>query len=82
VALIVSAAKVVLRLKGTWAFPVALSILWFSFLLLFPLTYAGMQSYQNFVMNAYFWLLVGVLFRLPVLVEQDAQATAEPLHAR
>jgi hypothetical protein len=77
VALIAAATKVVLRLKGTWAFPIALSIFWFSFLLLLPFSYAGINQYQNFVFNAYLWLLVGVLFRLPSLVKQDAQATAE-----
>lgn len=68
--LIFAACKVVLRLKGTWAFPVAFSILWFAFLLLFPLTYAGFAPYQNFVLNAYLWMLVGILFRLPTLVNQ------------
>ena len=79
--LIVAAAKVVLRLRGTWAFPIALGILWFSFLLLFPFTYGGMAAYQNFIFNAYFWLLVGVLFRLPALLSQDL-ALAEPLDGR
>jgi hypothetical protein len=46
---------------------VALSIVWVGFLLLFPFTYGGLQPYQNFVLNAYFWLLTGVLFRLPAL---------------
>jgi len=77
--LILAAYKVVLRLKGTWAFPVAFSILWFAFLLLFPMTFGGIQAFQNFVFNAYFWLLVGVLFRLPDLVNQnpgDLQVTS------
>ena len=65
------ALKITLSLKGTWAFPTALSILWFAFLLLFPLTWGAINAYQNFVTNAYFWLLVGVLFRLPDLVRQD-----------
>jgi hypothetical protein len=71
--LIVAAGKVLLKLKGTWAFPVALSIVWFAFLLLFPLTWGSIVGYQNFVMNAYLWLLVGVLFRLPTLVKHDDQ---------
>jgi hypothetical protein len=39
------------------------------------------MTYQNFVVNAYFWLLVGVLFRLPDLVKQDTeklQVTSAP----
>ena len=76
--LVVAAVKVVLRLRKTWGFPIALAILWFAVLLLFPFTYGGMQAYQNFVFNAYFWLLVGVLFRLPMLVH-DGQAQADHL---
>jgi hypothetical protein len=70
--LIFAAFKVMLRLKGTWAFPVGASIVWFAFYLLFPRIYGGLQGYQDFVLNAYFWLLVGVLFRLPALVAQEA----------
>ena len=66
--LMLAAFKVLLKLKGTWAFPIALSIVWFAFYLLFPRTFLGMQGYQDFVLNAYLWLLVGVLFRLPALV--------------
>lgn len=68
---IVAAFKLIVRLKGTWAFPVALSISWFAFLLLFPYTFVGMQAYQNFVLNAYLWLLLGILFRLPSLLAHD-----------
>ncbi len=70
--LVFAALKTALRLKGTWAFPVAISILWFAFILLFPFTWVGIVAYQNFVSNAYFWLLVGVLFRLPGLVKESA----------
>jgi hypothetical protein len=68
--LLFSAAKIVIKLKGTWAFPVAVSIIWFVFLLLFPFTYGGIQPYQNFVYNAYLWLLVGILFKLPKLIAE------------
>ncbi len=69
--------RVVRNLKGTWAFPIALAILWFSFLLLFPFTWGGLVAYQNFVFNAYFWLLVGILFRLPALIAQDSVIATE-----
>jgi O-antigen ligase len=78
---IFSALKVMLRLKGKPTFPIALAIVWFSFLLLFTFTWGSMVIYQNFVLNAYFWLLAGVLFRLPTL----EPATPEELrlkHAR
>jgi len=76
-----AALKTTLRLRGTWAFPMAFSILWFAFVLLFPYTWTGLMAYQNFVLNAYFWLLVGVLFRLPDLVKQypgDPGVTSAP----
>ena len=59
--------RMVRRLRGTPFFPVGFAILWFAFLLLFPFTFGGMQPYQNFVFNAYLWLLTGILFRLPSL---------------
>jgi len=59
--------KVVRQLRQTVYFPVALSIFWYAFVLLVPFSYNGMAPYQNFVMNAYLWLMLGVLFRLPYL---------------
>ncbi len=69
--LILAAFKVLMRLKGTWAFPVAVSIFWFALYILFPRTYLGLSAYQDFILNAYLWLLVGMLFRLPALVAQE-----------
>jgi hypothetical protein len=40
---------------------------------------AAWLVYQNFVMNAYFWLLTGVLFRLPL---SGANAANGALHNR
>lgn len=78
---IFSALKVVLQLKGKTTFPIALAILWFSFLLLFPFTWGSMVRYQNFLLNAYFWLLAGILFRLPTL-QPDDSAKLQVTHAR
>lgn len=68
--------KIVRQLRGTIYFPVALSIFWYAFILLVPFSYNGMAPYQNYVMNAYLWLLVGVLFRLPHL-SRDPQAVPQ-----
>lgn len=54
-------------LKGTPWFPLSFMIFWFAFLILIPYTYGGMVSYQNFVLNAFFWLLIGILLRIPSL---------------
>ena len=42
-------------------------IFWYAFLLLLPFTFQGMQPYQDFILNAYLWLTLGILFRLPTL---------------
>lgn len=63
-ALIRACWKIVRALRDSAVFPLAFAIFWFVFLLLIPSTYGGIQSYQNFILNAYLWLLVGILFGL------------------
>jgi len=77
VSLATSAWRVVRSSKGSPWFPLAFAIFWFAILLLFPMTYTGLAPYQNFVLNAYLWLLLGILFRLPTLAF-DQQATGLP----
>jgi hypothetical protein len=74
-AVLFSAWKVVRKLKGSPWFPLGFMIFWYAFLLLIPFTFQGMQAYQDFVLNAYMWLLLGILFRLPKLA-QAAQLAA------
>jgi len=74
-AILISAWRVVRQLKGSPWFPLAFMIFWYAFLLLVPLTFGGLQPYQDFILNAYLWLLLGVLFRLPKLAV-DAQSAA------
>jgi hypothetical protein len=64
-----SAWRAAKSLKGSPWFPIAFAIFWYVFLLAFPLSYYGFISYQDFVMNAYFWLLLGILFRLQVVAK-------------
>jgi hypothetical protein len=80
--IVFSAWNAAKKLKGSPWFPLAFVIFWYSVILLFALTYAGMQAYEDFLMNAYLWLLLGILFRLPslglaaqqtALVEQTAR---------
>jgi hypothetical protein len=79
-AVLVSAWKVVRQLRGSPWFPLAFMIFWYAFLLFLPFTFQGMQAYQDFVLNAYVWLLLGILFRLPKLA-LSAQAAAVPAQA-
>lgn len=65
--------KIVRRLKGTRLLPLAIAIFWYAFFLLYPFTYVGLSPYQNFICNAYLWLLVGILFRLPDLLENSVE---------
>jgi hypothetical protein len=66
-AILVSAWRVVRKLKGSPLFPIGFMIFLYAFLLLLPMTFVGLQPYQDFILNAYLWLLLGVLFRLPTL---------------
>jgi hypothetical protein len=66
-AILLAAWRVVKKLKGSPWFPIAFMIFWYAGLLLVPMTFTGMATYEDFVMNAYLWLLLGVLFRLPTL---------------
>ncbi len=64
-----AAWRTVRILKGTTLFPVGFAIFWFAFLLLILFTYGGLQPYHNFILNAYLWLLLGILFALPRLAQ-------------
>lgn len=60
-----SAWRVTKKLRGTPWFPIGFAIFWYVILMLFLFLIGGIQSYQDFVLNAYMWLLLGVLFQLP-----------------
>lgn len=77
-AIVLSAWHVAKQLRGSPWFPIAFMIFWYAGLLLFPLTYAGMQPYQDFVLNAYLWLLLGILLRLPTLAASAQFAAIQP----
>jgi hypothetical protein len=74
--------RIVRQLRQSVYFPVAFSIFWYAFLLLIPFTYMAMNPYQNFVMNAYFWVLIGVLFRLPQLARTPQMVPSQPMIPR
>lgn len=77
-ALIYYAWKIVLGLRETRFFPIGFAIWWYAFLLLVPLTFGSLNAYQNYVCNAYLWLLVGILFRLPEILAQSPGLEASP----
>src|SRR6266850_6380775 len=59
-----SAWRAAKNLKGTVWFPIGFAIFLYAFLLVFPLSFYGFIAYQDFVMNAYLWLMLGILFRI------------------
>jgi O-antigen ligase len=63
-----SAWKIVKQLRGSPWFPIAFVIFWFIFMLFFPIGYNTLAFYQDFLVNAYFWILIGILYRLPPVV--------------
>jgi hypothetical protein len=84
VSILFSAWRVVKKLKGSPWFPIGFVIFWYAFFLLFPATFGGIQAYEDVLLNAYFWLLLGLLFRSPTialsaLVAAKAPAT-QPAH--
>jgi len=73
--------KIVRNLRETVYFPLGFAIWWYAVVDLVLLMYFGIQFYQNFVNNAYLWLLTGVLYRLPTLAQMP-QPIPIPRHLR
>src|ERR1700731_4036907 len=63
IAILVSAWKVVKKLKGSPCFPIAFAINLYGFVMLLPMTFTSMVAYEDFVTDAYCWTLLGILFR-------------------
>jgi hypothetical protein len=81
-AVFISAWRVVRKLKQTPLFPIGFAIFWFTFMLLGPFTFYGLNGYQNYLTNAYLWLTLGMLFRLPGLLDQQKAAQTAAATAR
>jgi hypothetical protein len=80
-ALLWSTWKVVKNLRQTVYFPLAFAFWWYAFVLLILLVHNGLTAYQNYLNNAYLWLLVGILYRLPKLAQMP-QPVPMPKHIR
>jgi hypothetical protein len=61
----IQAWKIVKQLRGSPWFPVAFVIFWFTLMVFFPMGYINLIFYQDFLVNAYLWMFIGILFRLP-----------------
>jgi hypothetical protein len=78
-AILFTSWKVLRELKGTPWFPLGFVIFWYAFILLYVATFAGIQGYEDFVLNAYLWLLLGILFRLPHIKLSAETEGAQPI---
>ncbi len=67
----ISAWKVVKKLRGTPWFPLAFVIFLFSCLLFFPMTFVSFSTYQDFIINIYLWLSLGILWRLRMFLKTE-----------
>jgi hypothetical protein len=73
--------KIVVKLRETVYFPLGFAIWWYTVVVLILFMYLTIAVYQNFVNNANLWLLIGVLYRLPMLAKVP-QAIPIPRHLR
>jgi hypothetical protein len=60
--------RVTMKLKQTRMFPIGFAVFWFAFLMLGPEMFATINSFQDYILNAYLWILVGVLYHLPEIL--------------
>jgi len=65
-----SAWKIVKGLRGTPWFPLAFAIWLYAIYLFFPQMFFGASAYQDFLLNAYLWLQLGILFRLRIIAKE------------
>ena len=78
--LLACAWKVVRKLKRTPLFPIGFAILFYALYVLILGFFYNLAMYQNYLSNAYLWLTLGMLFRLPGLLAPQP-ATAVPASA-
>ncbi|MGC1090686.1 MAG: hypothetical protein WA894_19790 [Candidatus Acidiferrum sp.] len=77
-AILFAAWNVVKKLKGSPWFPLGFVFFWYAFVLFYPSTFAGIQPYEDFLLNAYLWLQLGLLFRLPTIALSAEFGAAAP----
>jgi hypothetical protein len=81
-AIAISAGKVVMELRGTPWFPLSFAICFYAVLLFFPMMYTGASAYQDFVLNAYLWVLLGILYRLRKFPKEIQIAQAQMIQGQ
>ncbi len=74
----ISAWKIVRELRGTPWFPLAFAIWLYVIFLFFPQMFFGASAYQDFLLNAYLWLQLGILYRLRIIAKKMMVVQAIP----
>ena len=72
-----SSWTIVVELRGTPWFPLAFAICLYAIILLIPMMFTGNSPYQDFLLNANLWLLLGVLYRLRLFPKAFELAQAQ-----
>lgn len=67
--IVISAWKIVKELRGTAWFPLAFAIWLYAIFLFFPQMFLGASAYQDYLLNSFLWLQLGILYRLPTLAK-------------
>ncbi|MEZ8222142.1 hypothetical protein GG496_002312 [Candidatus Fervidibacteria bacterium JGI MDM2 JNZ-1-D12] len=75
-----SAWKVVKQLRDSVFAPFAVSIGWYATVKILGPLWGGMAGFQEFIGNAFLWLLLGILFRLPYLTLSPASRVTNERH--
>jgi hypothetical protein len=68
--IVITAWKVVKELRGTPWFPLSFTIWLYAIYLFFPQMFFGASAYQDFLLNAYLWLQLGILYRLRIIAKE------------
>jgi hypothetical protein len=78
-AILFSAWKILNKLKGSPWLPLGFVVFLYSFFSLIPATFGGMVAYEDFLLNACFWLPLGLLLRLPTIALSAQFAVNAPV---
>ena len=65
----ISGWKIVKELRRTPWFPLAFAIWFYAMFLFFPQMFLGGSAYQDYLLNSFLWLLLGILYRLRTLAK-------------
>lgn len=81
-ALLYEAWKLLAKIRYSHLFPVGLGMYWFLVYTLLISVFYSIITYENYLMNIYSWLFVGMLFRLPALAGERNAGTVHAAYQK